>query len=460
MSGEWVTQTPYNDSGTGTPAPRPPRWQRLKGTLCNDAQRLLVTGVPHLFMALTLTQGISLLRRILLARILTVPELGQMTYVMQIADLLAIVCDLGISTAMLKYAAEPITNEKKREYYCGGLFWGSLAATSGALIYSLAVWFLPIDRESAVKVFLFMVIPYIPLAAIAKIPIVYMQARKEIKRAARFTALTQGISLIMLVSATYYFKLWGFFITISVAPLSNLLILLTVTRAELRWFAPSWKLLKKLTSFGVLCVLANGTTFANSALSVVLLRHLTKSDDLVGLFAIGLLVMNGSRLLPTALMQTAFPYLSGILHDRRRLRLRVWELSIKQTLVMGVVAAAWYFVGPYAISILLGAKYAEAFWCTMILMLATVIFAASSSTAQALLILNRVHLNICAGLLLLAVNTAACLVLIPRFDIEGAAAALLISQLAGTCFSLAVVSIVLARGKASASANTQSPDQT
>lgn len=235
---------------SAAPAFSPGVWGRLADVLRNDARRLVTTGVPHLLTALALTQGISIVRRILLARLLTVAELGQMTYVMQIADLVAIFADLGLCTAVLKYAAEPVGEERQRELYWAGLCWGSLSAVVVGLIYLLAVALLPIPAEQGTHLFMLLVGPYIALAAIVKTPLVFMQARKEIKRAARYTALTQTLSLVLLVGATALFQLWGFFAVVTAAPLSNLVILLVATRRDLRRFPLRGELFRKLWSLG------------------------------------------------------------------------------------------------------------------------------------------------------------------------------------------------------------------
>jgi O-antigen/teichoic acid export membrane protein len=433
------------------------RWPRLKALLRTDAQRLLTTGVPHLFVALALTQGISIVRRILLARMLSVAELGQMTYVMQIADLLAVAVDLGLTTALLKYAAEPVGNERRRELYCAGLQWGSLAALVGSFIYLATVWILQVPTDQVIRLFMLMITPYIPLAAVTKIPIIFMQARKEIQRSARYTALTQALSLLVLVGVTYAFGLRGFFVAVIVAPASNLALLLYATRHELHWYRPSVQILKRLLGFGFFSVLANATGYANAAAAVVLLKHLTGSDEQVGLYGIGVNVMTGARLVPMALVQTAFPYLSGLLHEPARLRARMWELSLKQALAMLVLVSAWYLTGPYVITLAFGAKYAGAYWASVILILALLPFGMSSPASQTLLALGRVHVNFLFGLIQLVTNVVACYLLIPRFGILGAAAGVTAAQLVESSCATAYALALARRGPAAAPPGTLPP---
>jgi len=415
------------------PAVAPTFVGRLWQTVRTDARRLTTTGVPHLFVALLLTQGISMLRRIVLTRLLSVDELGQMTYVMQIADLLAVVVDLGLTTALLKYAAEPIPDTERRRLYCSGLQWGVLTSCAGAAVYMVVVLLARVPADQVLRTYMLMVTPYIPLAALAKIPIIFMQARKEIKRSARFTMLTQALSLVVLIGATWAFGLRGFFAAVIVAPLSNLSLLLAATRRELRWYAPSIALFRKMLTFGFTCLLANSAGFATPVVTVVLLRHLTGSDEQVGLYAVALLVMNATRLLPQALMQTAFPYLSGLLDNPLRLRARVRELAIKQTLVVAGLWLAWLLVGRQAIAWVLGARFVSAFGCSVVLMLTLLPYAVSAAAAQGLLALGAVRMNLLGDLTLLSLNALGCWLWIPRQGVLGAALAVVGAQMVATC---------------------------
>ena len=431
-------------SGAPPPAtPAPSRAQRLKSALRGDARLLFSTGVPHLFAATALTQGMSILRRVLLVRILSLDDLGRMTYVMQIADFIAMLADLGICTAVLKYASEPGSDQRKRQLYFLGLVGGSLASTAVGLIYLLAVYFLPVEDNHTIWLYMLMVAPYIPLSAVVKTPLTFMQARKDIKRAARYTALTQSLGLVMLVSATYFFGLWGFFVTVIVAPLSNFAILLVATRQDLHWFRPAWRLIRKLVAFGFMSMLANATGTANVAAPVVLLHQLGASYAEVGVYSVALVVISGMRLLPMSLMQTAFPYLSGLLTDPERLRRRMRELSKKQCLAMLVVTAAWACVGSFVIHVVFGVDDPRAFRATLMLLVGLIAFALWAPAGNVLLILERVHLNFAVSLGQLLVNVALSVLWIPSYGLLGAAAAVSVAELMARIVSVLAVNATL-----------------
>lgn len=418
-------------------------FQKINRIFSKDLALVFRTGVPHLFLAMFFTQGMGLIRRVFLARILSVPEMGQMTYVMQIADLLAIVADIGISTAVLKFAAEPVSHKEKARVYSTGLFWSAVFSSVISLLYMIIALFFQGPEAGPIKLFMLMVVPYIPFAALAKVPLLYMQAYKQIKRASAYTVFTRFMSFGIIVLGTYYFGLLGFFVTVTAMPLGNLVILLFATRVHLTKPDLSKSLFKKLSAFGFVSMLANTVGFANGALTVVLLRSITKSDKLVGYFSIALVIFNGFRLIPNAFLRVAFPYLSDLLYKKEQMRKKIIEISIKQLLLMVMCFLFWLVLGKILISFVFGAKYTESFYPSIVLMLTLIPFSVNAVSGQSLLILERVSYNFFLGFIQLATNLLLCWFLIPKYDALGASQAMLYSQSICMVGSVAVLMYLL-----------------
>lgn len=430
----------------------PRRGGRLRQLLRNDLGRLITTGVPHVFVALLFTHSIGLLRRLLLAGILSVEELGQMAVVMQVADLTAIAADLGIATAVLKYAAEPVAEARKREVFVVGLLAASLVTTLVSVLYLAVVWWMPgTDADAALRLYKVMVTPYILFLAIGRIPLVYLQARKKMRLVAVLGAVPQAIGLLLLVGAAHFFRLPGLFSVVAAPPLVSFLLVLYVTRRDLQWFRPSWTLLRSLAVFGFVSMLTNAVLFANQTLTVKQLEWLSSSFEVVGYYSFALIVLNGVRTLPAALMQTAFPYLSGILHAPQRLRRRMWELAWKQSLLIAGITVAWALFGRLAIELTYGAKLLPAFDVALILLGGLVLFCIGAPAGQTLLALGCVHVSLITGTLMLTVTLVGNQLLIPRAGATGAAWTALIAQVAGSGFALVMAEVMLRRRTTAAS---------
>ncbi len=438
-----------NRAGVFTQAPEPAdsRAGRLSRLLREDLGRLLRTGVPHMLVAVLGTQGMSLIRRIVLARLLQVDEMGQMMYVMQIADFVAMMADMGICTAVLKYVSEPVSDRQREKIYYAGLLWSSISATIIAAIYLLIALAFPLHPQHVVRVFLLIVIPYIPLMAVMRIPLLFMQARKEIKRASRFTMFTQAVGVTVTVFATWKWGLWGFFCTVAVGPLVNTIILLLATRSHLHVFGLAGDLLRKLVSFGIVSMLANLATVANMTVIVVLLHVLTRSDDQVGILAIVVMIMTGIRLLPLSLLQVAFPYLSGLLNDVPRLRKRVRELSLKQSAVVTCCIAVWAILGSHLITLVFGAKYHSAYWPSVVMVASLLPFSLGAPFAQVAAVAGKVKMNLAVTVVMLICSTVLCRIMIPSMGVLGCTSAFLIAQVIASALQIVWVGGSLKRNR-------------
>jgi O-antigen/teichoic acid export membrane protein len=435
-------------SGNQTDPPPPAsRWSRVRAILGTDAQRLFSTGVPHILAALLLTQGIGLIRRVLLVRILTVAEVGQMAYVMRIVDFVVALAELGISMAVLKYAAEPVSEERKRNIYSTGLVASAAVSTAVTLVYVFVVVLIPFHSDPTLGWYALIVAPCIPFRAVLTTPILYMQARKQAQRAARYTTITQGIGLGVIVSATWFFRLTGTFLSMAAAPFVNLFLLLWATREHLVRPRRFWETARSMFAFGSVSVLLHAAALANVTVVVVLLRSLTGSDEMVGLYAIPALIMNNARLLGLALMRAAFPYLAQLVSDPPRLRRRVRELIVKQTAVLSGLVVAFALVGRWVIIWVFGSAYELSYVPSVVLLLSLIPFSMSAPMLRVMIIVNKLHLNVVVVFVQLSLNVAVCLWAIPEFGLVGAAMGPAIAQAGSTVVALVFGDAILRKLK-------------
>jgi O-antigen/teichoic acid export membrane protein len=108
---------------------------------------------------------------------------------------------------------------------------------------------------------------------------------------------------------------------------------------------------------------------------------------------------------------------------------------------MAAVAVVWVLAGYWLIVLVFGSDYAGAYRSSVLLVLSVIPLSMGMPTARALMILAKVQWNLWCALFQLAVNVGVCFWLIPEYQAEGAAAAILISQ---TCAS--ALKILVGRG--------------
>ncbi len=410
------------------------RVRRLWAHANRDLRRMFSVGVFHVLIMVVGMRGMTFIQQIALTKILDPSILDQAIYILRLINLLAIAADLGICTSVLKYAAEDPSEAARQDIYRTGVLYSALSGTAFALLYAAVILTLSAAGHAPElhRPMLFMAM-YLPLVAVSRIPPLFLQARKQIRRASKLSLITNVLGLGLVVGGVKWLGLWGYLAAMVLTPASALVIFLWATAGSLRRARASWKLFLKLARFGFFSLLANFSGFANASASIFLLRALRRPEDgpTVAVFGVANLVAMALRLLPQSLLQTAFPYLSGLKDRPEALRARVHEIARKQVLVMGALMVCVVLLGYWVIPFLTRPYYTASYVPAILLAGAIVAWSGGAPFGQAMLVLDRVRTNFLVALAQLITNIALAVVLIPAWGASGAALALLCSSLVG-----------------------------
>ncbi len=411
-------------------------WAALK----TDIGRMLNTGVFHVLVLVVGMRGMTFIQQVALTKILDPSILDQAIYILRLINLLAIAADLGMCTSVLKYAAEEPSEAAQRDIYRTGVLYSALSGTIFALLYTAVILITSAAGHAPElqRPMLFTAM-YLPLVAVSRIPPLFLQARKQIRRASKLSLVTNVLGLGFVVGGASWLGLWGYLAAMVLTPASALIIFLWATGDLLRRARTSWRLFLKLARFGFFSLLANFSGYANATASIFLLRALREAGDgpTVAVFGVANLVAMGLRMLPQSLLQTAFPYMSGLKDRPEALQARVHEMARKQVLVMGALMAGVVLFGYWGIPFLTRPYYTASYIPAILLTGAIVAWSAGAPFGHALLVLDRVRTNFLVALAQLIANIALAIVMIPAWGASGAALALLCSSLvsfAGSIF--------------------------
>ncbi len=402
---------------------------RLRSKIMPDISRLSKTGVFHVFILLFGVRGITFIQQILLVRLLSKEEIGEIVFAMRIVMLLGVVADMGMSTAVLKYCSEPVSDEQKRRLFRTAMLATLVSSLVISVVYCIGV--LATDAMGGGKA---MIAPmlfisfYLLFMALRHPPEWYLQARKQIKKASMMSLIVQFSSLVFIICGVLAVGQWGYFIGVVMAAGLGLGVFLFATRGGLKGVKGGWAIFRKLFKLGSFSLLANFSGMANTTASVLLLKWLSDDMSLVATYGIASYIIVTVRLLPESLRRTSIPYLGALIDNPSRLGSRLHELVRKQFMVMGPVVLLLAAVGYWIIPFVFGQQY-QASYLPMIILLGGLMSWSLVFPYGLLLILSeRVEVNFALSLIQLALNISMCLYLIPRFGPVGAAGAMAISQ--------------------------------
>ena len=398
--------------------------------LKTDFHRVSKAGVFHVLVLVVGVKGASTIQQAGLARILDKDELGMAVYVLRILSMICVAADLGISTSILKFASEPESESKRRQIYRTGIAYTAWISLGISLLYVLAVLGTNAFGNGSEMVYpLLLGAIYIPLRAIRKLPPLYMQARKEIKKASTISGITTLLLVGIVLGFAYYFRVWGFLWALVLGQLFALTIFLIYTKSHLVRVKADFRVFKKLLHLGFFSMLGNFCTIANATLAFLMLQGFGFGYEALATYGIATTVMEGIRLIPQSLMRTVFPYLVASKSEPIVLVSKINEIVKKQGMVVFSLTVLVSLTGYWLIPCVFGADYRDSYLCSIVLMITLLFWALGAPYGQLHIAVNRIRTNFSLAVVQLAVNTVLAFWLIPRYGVEGAAGALCVSRI-------------------------------
>jgi O-antigen/teichoic acid export membrane protein len=403
--------------------------KNLKEVLAKDLHRTFHAGAFHVLVVVVGSQGISFFQQMAVTHILPPDVFGQIVYIMRLMTMLAIASDLGICTGVLKYAAEPISEERRCGIYRTGMIYSGLIGLAFSLVYAGCILALhalgrPVDLQNEL---LFMGL-FLPANSVAKVSPLFLQALKQMKRASELSLVTNLFRVVAVVAGAYFMGLWGYLIAVVFGAVVQVFIFLGFTAKYLRMARSTLEIFKKLLRFGFFSLLANFSGIANDSASVLLLKWMGRDTESVALLGIASLIVMAARMLPASILQTAFPYLSHLLQDPKRLQERANELMIKQVSLVGGVSLAIAVAGYWLIPLAFGKFYAASVLPTAILLLGMTSWSAGAPYGYSILVMDRVVMNFLLSFTQLVFNVALNILFIWKWGLLGAVTATATSQ--------------------------------
>lgn len=365
----------------------------------------------------------------LASRYLGLAEYGALTTAMAFAATFTVLTDLGVSTVAIREIAR--NPEEERDVLGAVLVAGAVAGVFAALL-AVGAMFVAYPGAENLEVrqgiaILLVQLVVAPVVGVAR---------------AHYTAVQRGWWLalgevglaVAMVAATAVVVIadWGFIAAVvavaSGYAVQALVMGALVVRDRVLVFRARretvWRLLKLALPIAGMLV-ANYLYFR---LDLLLLSWL-KDDEAVGLYGLAYRVIEALMIVPSYLMLALFPEIARGTENRERLsQLITPALGAMAALALPVVALTAIFADQ--IVLIIGSEeFADAAPALRILMLALGISYLNGVYGNALVAVGRQKWLFWLTLLVLGANIALNLVLIPPYGVEGAAWAVVLTEL-------------------------------
>ena len=395
----------------------------IKTIIVNDTKTAFSSGMLHLFSSTAIAQGLGLVTAIIVARLLLPSDVGHLGVIHAVVGFAAVVAGFGLNTAVLKYVSEPITQIEKEKILFHSL--------TGTLIISLLITtivfigtYIPgILADEVALYYLRFFIWTLPFTAIFGVVICYFHGKKKIKEKAIIELTPRIFLFVAVVIGVYFWALSGYIFAnifiITLAGFSSVFLL----QKHIKRFKFDVALIKKMFRFGGFSFLANEFALVVATADILCISYLLKDASLVGFYYIAVALMRGFRLIPSAIMQTALPYISEKSIDIQSTQNLYFKLLKKMTLLMLVVCTVLYFIGGKVLVLLFGNTYIQSVPVFNVLLIGLFFWSLGSVSGITLLGRGRPDLNFYTVLIEGIINIVLNIVFITQMGIIGAAVA-------------------------------------
>ena len=375
--------------------------------------------------ALTLLAGIG--ATALASRYLGLDGFGALTLAMAIVALVSLLTDLGMSTMAVREIAR--APEREREIVGNirtlGLTFSVVAAATLVGVAELAYGGQPMVRDAMLVLSAQLVTS--PFLSSAR---AHLQARQLGPRiAVGDVALAASILVASALAVAGDLGFEAIAGAVAFGYVAQAGVMTALMRRDVRWAwnatRRSWGLLIRVSlPFGATMIV----NYLYFRLDVVLLSILSGTED-VAVYGLAYRVLEGLMVLPAYFMFALFPEIARLAGDRDRVDGIVRAALLAMEAVALPLVVLFFVLADDIIRVIGDRDFAEAGWVLRILVLAIAVSYLNGVYGHALPALGLQNRLFRWSLVILGVNLAINLALIPTFNVLGAAVAVVLSEL-------------------------------
>jgi O-antigen/teichoic acid export membrane protein len=367
---------------------------------------------------------LQIITLVIIARVLSVSEMGQYTILILIPMLLSQILTLGIQSANIYGIGRKLINESQVLYInLILLFLVSSVGTIVTIIFLLCFstkFFPGIPSD----LLLLSTLAIMPLTFVTVLPSILQAIQKFvlfniiciIQPLILLISIVLSIILVQSIYFIFYAYITASFITFFI------LVGLLVKKIKPKKY--SIKLFyKKFFSYSIQSHLSNIVTLLNYRSSLLIIGYFT-SPISVGIYSVGLQLVEKLWLPSQAASTIILPKITNLINNHEK---EVAEITIDTARIVFIVTLiiSVVFIGvlPFAINLLFGIQYKESIIIALILLPGILAWTPSRILANDIAARGLADVNLKNALYVLTLNIVLSLILVPKFGIIGAGVA-------------------------------------
>lgn len=392
----------------------------LRQIIFKDVSRLWKGGVFHLTFANWGQRVSAFGARVVLARLLGAANIGHIAVVQSVLQLIRLPASAGTFTVVTKLMAENIGNIKNQKEVIGTTIWINIGTS---LIIGLIGWLIlnqtNLLGDDIAKELLKVLLILLPIMIFNQVFESALMGQRRIKTAANLRILRSFLTVGTVAPLAVIWSLNGWLINQFILIIIIFLTLLFLLRMvlSLKWNSTIAKRTASIGSFAFASQLTGIFIFQIDTLAI---SGILNDPVQTGIYNTGALIASQIMVFPGTIMQTIFPVVSQNKDNLNKLKARYKELTIKIGLIAFLTALLASVLSPWILAIF-GKKFVAAVPAFCILASGRIIRCFCMINNTYLDALGRTDINFYGRFISCCTALGLNLILIPRYNILGAA---------------------------------------
>lgn len=318
-------------------------------------------GILFVLIGSVLTNAISMISSIIVVRLVDKGEYAALAYADNLYSYIALASGAGLSTAMIKFAAEKKNDKHKSKYFNYALSRGCIFNLLTAIMLSVITSFFNIPFAKT-KNYIFVLLLYPALQNILNTILGYLRA-SLMNRAYAFIGILQAafvslFSIILVYSVGTNGILFARYIGIIVVLVFGFYI---IFRTEKIYFSEKLNKVEKqaMLKMGISLMIANVCSGMMSLNESFLINNIIRNEVITSNYKVASFIPSQIFLVTNALCIYFFPVIAR-LKNKNKIKNMVFKAGLLNFILVLVCIIFGILLTPYMIRFLYGYKYNDA----------------------------------------------------------------------------------------------------
>ena len=385
----------------------------------------LKSDVSRVLIASTINKVISLVLSIVIVRILSKESYGLFSFAYNKVSIVMVLSGFGITSGILQFCSESVSDEKKKGYYKFGFVFGLLAnllLCIALAIYGIAV---PTGMKGASQYILYLAL--LPLVTFCyEYGNAFLRTKDRMIQYANSTNINSfsfaGVSIVLALVIGIHGYIIGYYASYVIAV--GYIVFVVLKNEKIRTWQTSkcdWNSTKPLLKFSIICMLTNSLSSVLGYLDLEMVGQIIPDAEVLADYKIGAGIPSQATFITAAIVTAIYPSFAKNQGNYPWLKTNIKKMLFGLLAINGFISLVLFLGAELIINILYGPEYNDAI---LMLKISSIGYLLSSCIripfGTLLLSMRKVKFNLIVCTISGVLNVILDLILIPKFGSMGA----------------------------------------